>query len=368
MNKKHFWLALVLLMILVSCTSAPSSSSTEAPKPATNTAPPPADTATTAPPEPTNTLPPPTVTNTPLPMGDGINWVKHPSNPVLDVGPEGAWDDTLVGEPRVLATEDGFHMIYVGFDGTRAGGGYSPFYGFGLGVATSTDAVTWVRQGSDPILSLSGSEFGMMHHGGAIQDDMYYTYYSLGSTRGGVTATRIYLATSPDGLTWTPNPDPVISPGPAGSYDSYDVFAPIVLVEEGMFKMWYTAMRSNYTTTIAYATSPDGIVWTKYEGNPVLEEIGAWYPAVLNVNDAYMMWYSFAGSDGIGSIYLATSPDGLAWTALPDNPALTPGGEGEWDGEAVFEPSVYFDGRVFHMWYTGSSGPFIERIGYATSP
>lgn len=32
------------------------------------------------------------------------------------------------------------------------------------------------------------------------------------------------------------------------------------------------------------------------------------------------------------------------------------------------EPSVYFDGRVFHMWFTGSSGSLLEKIGYATSP
>jgi predicted GH43/DUF377 family glycosyl hydrolase len=33
----------------------------------------------------------------------------------------------------------------------------------------------------------------------------------------------------------------------------------------------------------------------------------------------------------------------------------------------VFVPSVYFDGTVYRMWYTGSDGSRF-RIGLATSP
>lgn len=320
------------------------------------------------PPPPTSTQPPPT--STPEPEGDGIHWTKHPGNPVLDVGPDGAWDDTLVGEPRVLTTTNGFYMIYAGFDGTKSGGKFSPFYGYGLGSALSQDGVIWEKLSSTPLLGLSGQEFGMLWHGGVFEQAQFITYYSLGSTRAGRTGTRIYRATSPDGQTWTSDSAPVIDLGPVGSYDDYDVYAPSILVEDGLYKMWYTALSETAGTSIAYATSTDGLIWTKYEGNPVLQQKGAYYPAVLKVRDTYMMWYSLpnATDDKHVAIYLATSPDGILWTPIPENPVLVRGQSGDWDSASVLEPSVYFNGRVFYMWFTGSAGPFQEKIGFATSP
>lgn len=379
----HRTFVFVLLLILAAaCTQAPTApptipESTTTPVPPaqapTMTSTPPEATATPLPPTPappTLTPLPPTSTPTPEPTGDGVHWTKHPSNPVLDVGPESAWDDTLVGEPRVLWTENGYHMLFVGFDGTREGDGYSPFYGYGLGVATSQDGVAWGRADGNPVLSLAGQGFGMLWHGGVIVQGEYTTYYSIGDTLGGRTGLRIYRATSPDGLTWTPDERPVIDLGAPGSYDDYDAFAPSVLLEDGVYKMWYTASQENVGLTIAYATSTDGITWVKEASNPVLAEQGAYYPSVIKVGDTYMMWYSLPDreDDGHTAIYLATSPDGIIWTPHPDNPVLTHGQEGEWDGKSVLEPSVYFDGRVYHMWFTGASGPFQEKIGYATSP
>lgn len=340
--------------------------STNTPSPEVATSPTQPATATL--PSPTATLVPPTFT--PEPFGDGIHWTKHPGNPVLSVGADGDWDDTLVGEPRVLRTADGFYMIFVGFDGTQSGGKFSPFYGYGLGAAISSDGLDWEKLSGDPMLSLAGQEFGMLWHGGVFEQAQYVTYYSLGSTRGGRTGTRIYRATSPDGQTWTPDPTPVIDLGTAGSYDDYDVYAPSILIEDGVYKMWYTALSESAGTSIAYATSADGIQWAKYEGNPVLSQKGAYYPAVLNIEDTYMMWYSLPNTadDKHVAIFLATSTDGIQWTPHPDNPVLLRGQAGDWDSESVLEPSVYFDGRVFHMWFTGSAGPFQEKIGYATSP
>jgi len=350
MNHKFpFWCFVIGALLLAACQT--SSTPTEIPARPTQTA------------APTATLPP-TVSPTPEPTGDGIHWTVHP-NPVLDVGPDGAWDQTLVGEPRVFRNGDLFNMIFVGQDGTRASGGsISPFYGYSLGLATSSDGVAWEKAAFNPILGLKGSEFGMLWHGGVLQQDGYFVYYILGSTRGGRVGQRIYLATSPDGQTWTPHPDPVIDLGPKGSYDGYTLAASTVLVEEGIFKMWYNGIDAAGRMTINYATSPDGFAWTKYEGNPVVDlgpDTAAYYPSVVRVGATYMMWFTSKG------IRMATSADGITWDIYPD-PVLEKGPEGSWYGHSVLEPSVYFDGRVFHLWFTGSSGPFKEKIGYATSP
>lgn len=196
--------------------------------------------------QPTETPKPPTPTFTPEPTGDGINWTKHPYNPVLDVGAD------VVGEARVLLIDDGFHMIYVGQDGTQEGGSISPFYGYALGVATSANGKTWDKQESSPIIALTGTDFGMLWHASVFQEGDYYTYYSPG-TMGGRVGYRIYLATSSDGLTWTPGDAPVIDLGAPGSYDGVDVLAPFVLFD-------------------------DGISWTPHPNNPVLTpgEEGEW--------------------------------------------------------------------------------------------
>ena len=357
---RNFLVCSLLLTLALACAQTPA---------ATPTPPEPTTTPTPTPVPATPTPEPPTPT--PQPTGDGVHWTKHPANPVLDVGPQGAWDDTLVGEPRVLRTETGFHMLFVGFDGTKEGSGYSHFYGYGLGAATSEDGIVWQRQSDGPALKLAGKEFGMLWHGGVIEQGQYVTYYTLGNTLAGRTGSRIYRAASPDGKTWTPDDKPALDLGKPGSYDDYDVLGPSLLVENGVYKMWYTAGGGPGTgMTIAYATSPDGITWTKYEKNPVMAEKGAYYPAVLKVGETYMMWYSLPDKNDKGhtAIYLATSPDGITWTQHPDNPVLRHGEEAAWDGKTVFEPSVYFDGRVYHMWFTGVNGPFQEKIGYATSP
>jgi len=375
MNRKSSLSLLIIILLLAACQPAPATESaptSQAIAPSATPLPP----ASSTPQPPTATLEPPTATPippsptpepptpTPEPTGDGVHWTIHP-DPVLDVGPEGAWDQALVGEPRVFRAGDLFNMIFVGQDGTRASSGKtSPFYGYSLGMAASADGLNWEKAAFNPILGLQGEEFGMLWHGGVLEQDGFFVYYILGSTRGGRVGQRIYLATSPDGQTWTPHPDPVVDLGPAGSYDGFTLAASTVLVDEGVFKMWYNGIDAAGRMTINYATSPDGFSWTKYEGNPVIDlgaDTAAYYPSVIKVGETYRMWFTHQG------IRMATSTDGLAWDIYPD-PVLEKGPEGSWYSHGVLEPSVYFDGRVFHLWFTGSSGPFLEKIGYATSP
>jgi len=323
--------------------------------------------ATTAAPATTTTEAAVTTTEAPV-IGDGISWTKHPGNPVLDTGAEGAWDSELVGEARVVAIGDSYFMIYAGQDGTTDdAGGVSPFFGYGLGAATSSDGINWEGSATNPFVTLDDGQYGMFWHGATVVGDDFRSYYSLGDDIGGRSGYRIYAAISSDGATWTTGPDPVVDLGAVDGYDGSDVLAPSVLIEDGTYKMWYNAIDTSGAMTLAYATSSDGLSWERYDGNPVLDlgsnTAAPYYPAVLEIGGTYLLWFS--GEDGI---YLATSTDGITWIMETGNPVLTPGGEDDWDSESVYEPTVLFDGETFHMWFTGSSGPFVERIGYATSP
>jgi predicted GH43/DUF377 family glycosyl hydrolase len=190
---------------------------------------------------------------------------------------------------------------------------------------------------------------------------------------------RIGFATSPDGITWTMYPDPVLEPA-EGTWDEYTVEDPMVIrQEDGQYKMWYASWGPESPGMIGYATSSDGINWTKdMLNNPVMvpgpdswQVNGFSSPYVLSFEGGYKMWYTgWSANWDSTNIGYATSPDGISWT--PDNirnPVLMTGGDGRWDDSNLKFPNVLLIDNMYHMWYTGWSADWSSsNIGYATSP
>ncbi|UCF07613.1 MAG: winged helix-turn-helix transcriptional regulator, partial [Thermoplasmata archaeon] len=92
--------------------------------------------------------------------------------------------------------------------------------------------------------------------------------------------------------------------------------------------MWYGGCCGSYSRT-GYASSDNGVIWTKYRANPVLDIgfRGTWddmqsaAPAVLQHGSTYHMWYS--GHDGKNyRIGYATSPDRSSWVKLASSPEV----------------------------------------------
>ena len=186
-------------------------------------------------------------------------------------------------------------------------------------------------------------------------------------------------------INWTKyEENPVLIPGESGEWDSQFVFSPSVLFDSAtsIFKMWYCGGNGEFTGSIGYATSLDGINWTKYENNPVMVPgaSGEWddgligMHCVLFIDDTYHIWYSAGTDQSKLQIGYATSPNGITWTKYHENPVLKTGLAGSWEETWVLFPCVIFDGSIFKMWYIGAEGNPItnenweERIGYATSP
>jgi predicted GH43/DUF377 family glycosyl hydrolase len=125
------------------------------------------------------------------------------------------------------------------------------------------------------------------------------------------------------------------------------------------YKMWYTAMDILDMARIGYATSSDGISWTK-NPNPVLDvspgqwdSWGVYSPWVIKASDSdYKMWY--AGTpDGLrGDIGLATSINGISW--VKKGIVLPVGAMGQPDDWDVSRPTVIREGSSYVMWYTGT--------------
>jgi hypothetical protein len=99
----------------------------------------------------------------------------------------------------------------------------------------------------------------------------------------------------------------VLSVGAAGSWDADKVGRPSVLLEGGVYKMWYDGQR-NGARHVGYATSTDGVTFTKHPSNPVVLNAGA--VDVKKVGSVYVMVAE--GGDGT---YWYTSPDGVCWAA-----------------------------------------------------
>lgn len=101
---------------------------------------------------------------------DGINWTKSDANPLIS--PEQGWEGAAVHQPRVVAVDDGYLMLYRGT--TRSQQGMS------LGVATSADGITWQRS-EDPILTMDmlSDYLSFWFTAVVIADDTAYLFIEL---------------------------------------------------------------------------------------------------------------------------------------------------------------------------------------------
>jgi len=198
--------------------------------------------------------------------------------------------------------------------------------------------------------------------------EMWYTSFTGSFPNGG-----IGFAYSGDGMNWTKHPSAVMTPGATG-WDSLFVGAACVIKESGSYKMWYTGWKSitRLPRSIGYATSPDGINWTKYSGNPVLSPQTGWesggvgYQSVIKVTGGYLMFYTGEAANALTG--RAISPDGITWERYSNNPVLPAGGIGEWDRNNYLGKVIAIEDTLY-MYYTGESNPGISgsAIGMATS-
>ncbi|MDH4208811.1 MAG: hypothetical protein OEV76_08050, partial [Anaerolineae bacterium] len=271
------------------------------------------------------------------------------------------WNGLSVSSPTVISDSGTLVMWY-------HGRGLS-WYGWGssLGYADSTDGVNWTEYSGNPVLEPGDpGEWDSAYRGQvAVLEDggVYKMWYSGGPFSG---PWQVGYATSNDGLEWDIYAgNPVLEAGGPGSWDESECDGPWVIKDGATYKMWYYGCNADYSVcSIGYATSPDGVNWTKDAGNPVLEptsgewdESGIAWPRVIKNGSTYEMWYHSDGQLGY-----ATSSDGVNWTKYAGNPVLSE----TWDGGTVGLSSLLLDGGTYRMWTTGGVDA-TRGIGYLES-
>jgi predicted GH43/DUF377 family glycosyl hydrolase len=249
---------------------------------------------------------------------------------------------------------------------------------------SSPEQETWFKYYNNPIFKIglpnswegySVDCFSILSH-----EKTYWMWYVGTPDIPGGAHCQIGLATSKDGINWTRClENPVIKVGPPGSWDASILLCQQMLFddEERIFKTWYVGGSYEGVYGIGYATSPDGIHWTKYGRNPIMTITDAWEgvalegQCVMKTAGGYKMWYGgFDFASDTASIGYATSQDGIHWIKYQNNPVLTPaeGTPKKWDGYAVDTPDVFFEGGIYHMYYRGwKKRDGVSWIGYAVS-
>jgi len=288
-------------------------------------------------------------------------WTKHQSNPILKVGSPGDWNEQGVSWPKVLFIKGEYHMWYDGRDAS----------GWKIGYATSPDGINWTNHENNPVMvpgeegewDDTGIGSGTIIYDGEVFKMWYWGYDGNNG--------RIGYATSTDGLLWNKHEIPVLDIGEEGTWDGEHVEPGSVIFDGGLYHMWYTGIIGG-ERAIGYATSPDGIAWTKSVNNPVLEKgnPGDWddarvyCPVVIQNNGIFQMWYAAQHGLYWRTCY-ATSTDGQSWQKYDYNPVLNVESFGSWCSREIYPYTVVFEDSVYKMWCTslGERGEY--QIGYA---
>ncbi len=273
---------------------------------------------------------------------DGNNWTRvmgmGTGGGVLDVGAVGRFDSDSISYFSIVKDGLTFKMWYSGYDQNKGNG-----FTAGIGYATSTDGLNWIRL-SGPLAG--GAVYGKSGIPGAFdQDEAYvpfvikdqatvqspcsgvaagatcYRMWYEGASNNGGYSFFIGYATSGDGINWTrvigsANGGAILGKGPTGSFDENQVGIPVVVKDGALYRMWYEATDYNGNFTIGHVVSVDGLNWVRPTPNLPVYQ-GSDDPATLSPKNVWSHW-------------------------------------------------VIKDGPIYRMWYTVSTKPISGRFGYAT--
>lgn len=226
---------------------------------------------------------------------DGITWQRSPAGAIFNKGAPGAFDSELVFAPEVL------------FDGTTY--------------------------------------------------RMYYTGQSNREHASNIVTYQIGLATSSDGITWKRENAgrPILENGATDSPDEVQAATPTIVKTSDGYRMWYAAWSPKFNHTICAARSNDGINWTRENNGAPVEGLSpsiAYAPAVTKVGERYYMLYMALSATR--NLYAAVSDDGLKWQMLNGGePVIATGERGSFDSDIVGHPFLMDENGKLRAWYTG---------------
>lgn len=196
---------------------------------------------------------------------DGYSWTSEETGHAIPglvlEGSDGAWDENLEGCYAVV--RDG--TVYLYYSGYQDVGDPAKGFPAALGLATSSDGLTFNRIGAEPILEplANGFDTHAIYSPVVVADAGGWTMVYCGHAYSGPhTGVRLLGATSPDGITWTRHPTPVLEGGPERSWMSWGAAEPALIAVDGTWWLLFTGLNDQERVIgLAYSSSPFG-PWT----------------------------------------------------------------------------------------------------------
>ena len=231
--------------------------------------------------------------------------LEYSSAPVVSPGRLGTFDDNGVLPSCALHVNDQLFLYTIGFKP----GGTTRMDLFGGLTISKDEGKTFSRWSEAPILErnrvnpfINTAPWVVYHV------DKYMMYYVSGVEwiHKDLPRYNIQIATSLDGLDWSREGQVVID-----FKDGENALArPYVLIDNGIFRMWFSAKGQFYLP--CYAESTDGFNWERYDDAVTIkptkngpDDEMICYPVVLKNRDQHIMFYNGNGY-GKNGICLAT--------------------------------------------------------------
>ncbi len=204
---------------------------------------------------------------------DGIHWTPEPGNPLLYMGPTGAWDENVIGDHSFIKDGNIWKMWYTGINFAERG------YRNEFGYAESRDCVHWKKSSLSPVITQgepgewdSGwlSAAAMLKLGdeetqtriykgksGASYHCFYHGHITNDEFVAGVK--RLGWAFSLDGVNWvkfdditTSEPpfqssDPIVTWSDWGTWGHLGVRACSAVIADDEVKIWYSGEGCEYS-------------------------------------------------------------------------------------------------------------------------
>lgn len=221
---------------------------------------------------------------------DGAHWLGP--RIVLEVDPKIEWEQDNVNRPHVLQVGDTWYMWYTGQNRETKRSA--------IGLAVSKDSEHWERIGGNPVLEPTDGweKNNVMCPHVLYEDGIFRMWYSGGEM---YEPDAIGYAESKDGIEWSRTPaNPVIHP--TAGWESDRATAACIVRRPNDYLAFYIGFANGFEDTrIGLARSQDGIHnWERYPGNPIVapgpagswEDCNVYKPYVVRFRDRWYMWYN----------------------------------------------------------------------------
>ncbi len=288
----------------------------------------------------------------PFPHGHRLWQVRE--EPVIELGAD-YWETGGMLHADLLVYEGAWWLFWSGI--------MSPGYGYRqVGLATSTDTVRWTRHADNPVITIDyGAGYdGVHNHMPTVTvDDDGGLQMHLACYQNNV-GNRICGAESEDGLSWTKQ-GVLLDLGASGDFDEDSLRCPEVIRTEdgGWHMLYYGTVGDEHYGPTGYATSADGLSWTKH--GAFTDKAGRLEcPGLVQTPYGIEGWHNCADalcyirSDGDMTIWeLETTPDIVKdWAP--------------WSSGYVQGPSIVLDGNTYTMVFNAYSyDTGLERLAWA---